>query len=258
MHWGWQLQPPNHAYVYFYCNEEDVPFKNTDPAWKPHCTNDQGEPTDWTAYSWNDIGWFFYSHYTVFCPEFFRAALTSLADQVETANGDIYMQTTIDYWRPIRARSLFHESYHWEYTVSDPLTWDETYQPLEIVKLACDNEVSIWLIMSSLTPQFSFLTLSVQIREEAAQNAENWALCAMAIYLQKTFHLDSSPVPAASSANIQGSRLHEGRLAAPPAAWNRPVPFNSSTFNPDINGVIMLQKVGSLTSGPGKPCTEGL
>ncbi|EAQ88056.1 predicted protein [Chaetomium globosum CBS 148.51] len=106
--------------------------------------------------------------------------------------------------------------------------------------------------MSSLTPQFSFLTLSVQIREEAAQNAENWALCAMAIYLQKTFHLDSSPVPAASSANIQGSRLHEGRLAAPPAAWNRPVPFNSSTFNPDINGVIMLQKVGSLTSGPGK------
>lgn len=40
IHWGWRIiQPPNTAYLYFYCNEADVPDKTkNDPLWSPMCT----------------------------------------------------------------------------------------------------------------------------------------------------------------------------------------------------------------------------
>lgn len=135
------------------------------------------------------------------------------------------MQTTIDYWRPVRARTMFHESYHWEYTVSNPLAIDFTYDPKEITDLALRDE------------------------EEAAENAESWALAAMAIYLQKTFNLDKPPKPQSPKAVIAGTQLHETRLDAPPAAWKRPVAANAAKFSPDMTGVTMLQQVGPLSSG---------
>jgi hypothetical protein len=85
------------------------------------CTDSNGKATNTTAYSWSDIGWFWDAQYIVFCPLFFSDQLTSLASKVETAQGDIYMQTTIDYWRPIRARTMLYETYHWEEMVSNPV-----------------------------------------------------------------------------------------------------------------------------------------
>ncbi len=165
------------------------------------------------------------AHYVVFCEQFFGNELTSLATKVETAQGDIYMQSTIDYWRPIRARTMFHESYHWETTVSVPLTIDFTYDPKEITDLAVNDE------------------------EEAVENTESWALAAMAIYLQKTFHLDKPPKPKGTTGTIAGAKLHEKRLAAPPPGWKRPVALDAAQFRPDMTEVTMLQQVGPLTSG---------
>jgi hypothetical protein len=67
--------------------------------------------------------------------------MTSLASKVQTAQGDLYMQTTIDYWRPIRARTMFHETYHWERTVSNPLVIDWTYDPNRIFYIAYYEQV---------------------------------------------------------------------------------------------------------------------
>ena len=142
MHWGWRVvQPPNLSYAYFYCHENDAPNPDNDPNFKPLCTDKDGKDTDVTAYTWNDIGTFWKAHYVVLCPQFFSSELSSLAVAVQTAEKDHIMQNTIDYWRPIRARSIFHETYHWEYTVSDPLTWDESYDPAEIVQLPLKDQV---------------------------------------------------------------------------------------------------------------------
>ncbi|KAK3904903.1 hypothetical protein C8A05DRAFT_31319 [Staphylotrichum tortipilum] len=227
IHWGWRIiQPPITAYLYFYCNEKDIPDETkNDPAWQPMCTDKFGDPTDVTAYSWNDLGTIWQAHYVVFCPEFFGSGMSSLATKVETAQGDIYMQSTIDYWRPVRARTMFHESYHWEYTVSEPLAVDYTYNPKEITDLAVSDQ------------------------EEAVENAESWALAAMAIFLQKTFHLDKPPKPMGSTGTIAGAKLHEMRLPTPPAGWKRPVALNAAQFRPDMAGVTMLQQVGPLSSG---------
>jgi hypothetical protein len=112
------------------------------------CTDSNGKATNTTAYSWSDIGWFWDAQYIVFCPLFFSDQLTSLASKVETAQGDIYMQTTINYWRPIRARTMFYESYHWEEMVSNPVCIDHTYDSDEIFGLALDDQVL------SLIPKF--------------------------------------------------------------------------------------------------------
>jgi hypothetical protein len=252
IHWGWRIiQPPNTAYVYFYCREEDIPDKQKeDPLWQPMCTvccchsedvficaslapwltplasqDKNGNPTDNTAYAFNDIGLIWQAHYVVFCPQFFSNQLTSLATKVLTAQGDIYMQETIDYWRPIRARTMFHETYHWEYTVSEPLAIDYAYDPQAIVDLAISDE------------------------EEAAENAESFALAAMAIYLQKTFNLPEPPKPKGSRGTIAGANLREVHLASPPPGWKRPVAADAAQFRPDMTGVKMLEQAGPLNSG---------
>ena len=75
----------------------------------------------------------------------------------------------------------------------------------------------------------------------------------MAIYLQKTFHLSSPPIPEeGNSASIAGSELNGLRLSSPPPGWNRPVVENNSIFNPDMTNVVMLEQVGPLNSGTGQ------
>ncbi|KAJ7680181.1 hypothetical protein B0H14DRAFT_2655445 [Mycena olivaceomarginata] len=74
--------------------------------------------------------------YVVFCPLWFSEKLISLRNKTGTANGDINMQTTMDYWRPVRARSIFHETYHWKTTVSEPRCLDYAYKALAVTNLA--------------------------------------------------------------------------------------------------------------------------
>ncbi|KAJ7876769.1 hypothetical protein B0H14DRAFT_2568148 [Mycena olivaceomarginata] len=104
------VQPPASTYSYFYCYEPDVPKAN-DPGFKP-------------------------TPYVVFCPLWFSEKLISLRNKTGTANGDINMQTTMDYWRPVRARSIFHETYHWKTTVSEPRCLDYAYKALAVTNLA--------------------------------------------------------------------------------------------------------------------------
>lgn len=140
IHWNsWPLRRTI-SYAYFYCSEDDVPIKD-DPSWSRKCTDKYGNNTDVTAYSWSDTGTFWQSQYVVFCPMFFTSELSSLASKVKLAQDIPHMPRIIDYWRPIRARTLFHETYHWEKTVSNPQTIDHTYDPRIIFELAYDTQV---------------------------------------------------------------------------------------------------------------------
>jgi hypothetical protein len=71
----------------------------------------------------------------------------------------------------------------------------------------------------------------------------------MAIYLQKTFHLSSPPIPATPSTIIEGSQLIESSLPSAPAGWNRPVATDAAVFSPDLTDIVMLEEIGPLDSG---------
>jgi hypothetical protein len=139
------------------------------------------------------------------------------------------MQTTMDYWRPVRARSIFHETYHWGTTVSNPRCLDYAYKPLAITNLAVSDQT------------------------KSATNAESWAQAAMAIYLQKTFHLSDPPLPegyrSGTASTIDGADLVEMLFEAPPDGCDPPVLNTSPTYSPDMTNVIMMESIGSLTAG---------
>ncbi|KAJ7088000.1 hypothetical protein B0H15DRAFT_749205, partial [Mycena belliarum] len=98
--------------------------------------------------------------------------------------------------------------------------------------------------------------LAVSDQTKSATNAESWAQAAMAIYLQKTFHLSSPPLPegyrSGVASTIEGADLFEMLLDAPPAAWDPPVLNTAANYTPDLTNVIMMQDVGALTSGDGE------
>jgi hypothetical protein len=150
----------------------------------------------------------------------------------ENAQNDKTMQTTIDYWRETRALVLFHETYHWENTVSIPRCKDIAYEPYRVVKMAQTDE------------------------ENAKLNAESWTEAAMAIYLQKTFGLSSPPtaLPAPSplssaSATVDGDDIVTEALDAPPDGWIEPVSTSSTQFLPDMTNTTWLSDVGALVTG---------
>lgn len=128
----------------------------------------------------------------------------------------------MDEWFETRAITLFHETYHWENTVSMPKCnlRPEIYDPQSVVKLAKDNE------------------------KNAHINAESWAQAAMAIYLQKTFNLNSPPTPA-SVANPDTSARSLFLDSAPPG-FVRPVSIDSLTFSPSGPNITRLGDVGPL------------
>ncbi|KAJ5462801.1 hypothetical protein N7475_007745 [Penicillium sp. IBT 31633x] len=168
--------------------------------------------------------------------------MRSLKESVVAAIDDKVMQNTIDYWKPIRSRTLFHETYHWKKTVSEPKCVDITYVPRAIVKLGVSSP------------------------EDAAINAESYALAAMAIYLQQTFKLASPPKPQ-SRANgasedqvtIAGAEIVEHHLDSPPDWWEAPVAITNKTFEPDMTDTVRMSNVGALSSsGPFDACVEGL
>jgi hypothetical protein len=172
------------------------------------------------------------SPYFVFCPLWFSEKLISLRNKTGTANGDINMQTTMDYWRPVRARSIFHETYHWKTTVSDPRCLDYEYKALAVTNLAVSDQ------------------------SKSTTNAESWAQAALAIHLQKMFHLSSPPLPEGykgTTANfIEGADLVEIGLDSAPAGWNSPVLNTNQNYSPDMTNMVMLWSIGALTSGSGE------
>lgn len=98
---------PLFTYAYFYCSDEDAGSN------KPVCRN---QP-------WENIGWLWKNHVLVFCPLLFdERRMTSLHTKVLQADGKPEMQNTMDYWKPVRARSMFHETYLYRTTLSVPHT----------------------------------------------------------------------------------------------------------------------------------------
>ncbi|KAJ5290836.1 hypothetical protein N7478_000087 [Penicillium angulare] len=167
--------------------------------------------------------------------------MTSLTEKVEVADGDPEMQRTMDYWRPVRAQTMYHETYHWKNTVSDPRCRDHTYQAEDVVDLAVKDQT------------------------KASNNAEYYTQAAMAIYLQQVFHLSSPPTPEGygtssnSSVSIAGTEILETYLDDPPRWWQAPVANTPKAFKPDMTDITMMSGVGFLTAiGPFASCVDGL
>lgn len=183
--------------------------------------------------TWNKIGWFWTTHYVVLCPMWWNFTETSsLAELTSAADGEIKLQRTMEYWKPNRARSLHHETFHWEDTVSVPRCLDLDYEPQEI----CD-------------------TAYYYGTEEARWNAESFSLAAMAIYVQKNFHLDSPPtpfgVPYEPLPNGPSSKTEKGgndSLSSEPVGWVSPVSIDSQNFTWwDVSGTAALSSYGNIT-----------
>ncbi|KAL4916199.1 glycoside hydrolase superfamily [Aspergillus aurantiobrunneus] len=194
---GWGSEPL-WTYGYFYCDSQNKKYDT--------CKNNPKV----NAYTWDDLGWTWSAHKVVFCKNFFNDNIfKSLEGRVEEANGDPEMQRTMSrQWRAVRARTLLHETYHWKNTVSQPKCdlRPEVYNPGDVVALARNDE------------------------GKAGINAESYAQAAMAIYLQKTFHLDSPPEP------YQVSEEDEDDLDLEYSIVNdmpTPVPLDAEEFKPD-------------------------
>lgn len=140
---GWS---PYWSYAYIYCDESQVPTKTGKPK-KPQCNSPNTPGKRVVAYTFSDDGSIFgwNAKYVVLCPRFFEDDILSLSDQVAAAKKKTGLQKVIDPWRKVKARSLFHETYHWgPAEVSDPRCdrYPEFYDASAVVKLASTENVA--------------------------------------------------------------------------------------------------------------------
>lgn len=212
---------PLFTYGYFYCNEDDLPTKKK-PS-DPEC----GPST--TAWTFDDLGTIWSAHYVVFCPTFWGDRMASLAQRVQEGKDNSELQGFMDPWRSARARALFHETYHWGTTVSQPKCnlRPEKYTPKDVVDLARKDNT-----------------------EKAKMNAESWAQAAMAMYLQQTFNLKSPPVPRPEDKNSESGLmsadngpLEEGFLDEMPDWFAPPVVQGAPKFEPDMANAVQLSGI---------------
>ena len=220
------FEEPRNTYAWFYCHEEDIP--GFDPA-------DRECGANTTAFTWDDPGAFSTYHYVALCPLFWNFTRTmSLRDADAKADGDIKFQMTMEEWKPVRARIVLHESYHWASTVSDPPCRDLEYKPKDVCDLARE-----------------------QGTEQARLNAESFAQAALAIYIMDTWHHANPPTPggvpypppAGMPQNTKNADIQEIKLDAPPAGWIRPLKLDDTTGHIDPSlGAVSLSTFGRLES----------
>ena len=133
------------SYAYIYCDESQVPNKPNKPK-KAQCSRPRYPERKVTAYTFPDDGTVFgwNAKYVVLCPRFFEDDVLSLADQVTAARKNDTLQKVIDPWRKVKARIIFHETYHWSPEVSKPRCdrKREVYDPAEIVQIAKEENVA--------------------------------------------------------------------------------------------------------------------
>jgi hypothetical protein len=142
---------------------------------------------------------------------------------------------TMENWRPVRARTMLHETYHWANTVSVPRCQDLAYSPLDVCDIAYHKGT-----------------------DTARLNAESFAIANMAIYVMKTWGHDSPPTPNGvpyppGPASESGITWLDNVLDTPPSFWVRPVSIESVDFTWDPSlGAVSLSTYGQLQdSGPG-------
>lgn len=130
------------------------------------------------------------------------------------ANGDIPYQMKMENWKPIRARTALHETYHWEHTVSEPRCRDLAYSPTDVVRLA-----------------------KTQGSDRARLNAESFAQAGLAIHVMDTFHLSTPPTPGGGKVSAEAAaaddEMQEISLDAPPAGWVSPMSYDTAVVKPD-------------------------
>ncbi|KAJ4307605.1 hypothetical protein N0V84_012612 [Fusarium piperis] len=220
---GFGMQP-RWTYTTFYCHEEDTGLSER------RCHR-----YGFNAYTWNEEVDGYTHHPVVLCPWFWEKP--RLEDIVKKAEGNKEMQLGTGNWKKNRARVLYHESYHWYPTVSDP--WcgtKEWYQPVSVHRLAELNSPS------------------------AKINAENYALSGIAIYIMHTFNLKEVPYISAETWTEEEEKEEEKTavLEKPPKGWESPESTSKKQFKPlSKYGFKKLSDYGSVQGTPSKECLDG-
>lgn len=190
------------VYSYIYCGEDSMPGRDN-PSFTKNCVNGK------SAYSWDDLGEYWSAHYILLCDKFFGASMNSVDYLLEISDENPFMQRTIDYWKLTRGHTLFHETYHWEHTVSRPRCRDITYDAASIVT-----------------------DLAVKQQDKSVINAESYALAASAIYAQRVFHLSKPPKPKDLNKRdtTTDEEVKDTALESGPAWWEKPASTDKSTL----------------------------
>ena len=111
---------PGHTYIYFSC-----------PKQHDACTPGT------IAASSDSLGFFWSNHYTLFCPKFWNmdSMSVSLSRVANNKNEQMIMD---NYWGN-QGYTLFHETYHYKNTVSQPRTADWCYKADACWEMAADS-----------------------------------------------------------------------------------------------------------------------
>ena len=194
---------PQHDYIYWYCYDYS------------------GECTDATqAYSWDEEGLFWSNHYTVFCDKFYERK--TLADQIKKHANNKHEQKVMENFHLNRGQIMFHETWHYQYLVSDPRAKDYAYQAQAVWDLAKNPKKGTnW----------------------AYVNADSYALDGVAIYVQQHYKSSMSPVPFRELKNFDAEAAAAVSAPAPddataktfdgrPPNWVGP---SSTSEQPDLS-----------------------
>ncbi|KAH7383540.1 hypothetical protein BKA64DRAFT_160898 [Cadophora sp. MPI-SDFR-AT-0126] len=121
------------------------------------------------AYSWSSfyIGW--RNHYTAFCPIF--ESIWTLDDAIRNAESSYHRQRIMENFETNRGQVMLHEVYHYT-VVSNPRTGDYAYRADASWNISRDG--GTWW---------------------AFENADSYALDAVAIYVQQHFSQSEPPIP---------------------------------------------------------------
>ena len=219
------------TYAYFYCQEPKVPKEKL-----PHAQTYCAKKPYPSAYTYNDLGVLWSAHYIILCPRFFSDKLTSLARLVGLARVKPERAVVMETWLIARASVIFHETYHWDKTVTrPPLNRNpEVYSPKEVYDLARNENT-----------------------EGAKTNAGSWTLAAIALFVQQEFNLRFPPVPKAyyppdmrsdpSIMKIATERLNSIYLDRMPDWFAPPVVQGATAFKPDMTNVVRLSSIGRMS-----------
>ena len=224
---------PYWSYAYIYCDESKVPAKPKKPE-IGECSRPKNPEKSVLAYTFPDDGTIFgwNAKYVVLCPRFFEDDILTLQQQTNNAKQDKSIQEVMDPWRKVKARSLFHETYHWgPAEVSDPICnkKPELYLPKKVVSLANEENIG-----------------------GSKTNAESWAQAAMACYVMQTFKLKKPPVPMSQASiaiqmavgNISDD-IEEKFFDTAPDWFDSPVRLDANAYAP--SGAETLEVGGSDT-----------
>ncbi|KAI9653938.1 MAG: hypothetical protein M1831_005623 [Alyxoria varia] len=161
---------PWQAVAHFYCDKTGGAWPEKDRL----CENQLLAATTWETY-----GVFWASHYILFCQPFF--GLQTLGQVVNNAKYDLDARYDIERMMNNKAGAVFHETWHWPWTVSNPMALDislrtekPVYGPEEVAENAAapDGDAPI-----------------------TSRIADAYSVVGHAIFLMRKFGMETPPSP---------------------------------------------------------------